>query len=111
MIKNHLPPSRAGQVWIRLLKLISLAIVLTGGMGIALGQAALTPDFRLYAKEWDARHQEIIAMRDGGQTVIEVAPLTYDLADFVHIATLADYPSDGCAPRYYRVASIAVTDG
>ena len=110
LIKNHPLASQADQAWIRLLKLISLAIALTGGIGIVLNQAALAPDFQLYAKEWDTRHQEIITMRDGGQTAVDVAPLTYDLADFVHVATLAEYPSDGCAPRYYHVDSIAVTD-
>ena len=110
LIKNHPPSSQAGQVWLRLLKLASLAIVLTVAMGIALGQTALAPDFQLYAKEWDARHQKIITMRDSGQTAIEVAPLTYDLADFVRVATLAEYPADHCASRYYNVSSIAVTD-
>lgn len=111
LIKNHPLSSQTGQAWIRLLKLISLAVVLIIGMGIVLGQLALAPDFQSYAREWDARHQEIIAMRDSGQTAIEVAPLTYDLADFVHVATLAEDPSDCCAPRYYGVDSIIVSDG
>ena len=111
LIKNHPLSSQAGQVWIRLLKLASLAIVLIIAMGIVLGQAALAPDFQSFAQEWDTRHQEIIAMRDSGQTIIEAAPLTFDLADFIYIATLADSPADRCAARYYGVDSIIVPDG
>ncbi len=109
LIKNHPPRSQAGQAWIRLFKLISLAIVLIIGMGIVLGQAALAPDFQLYAKEWDARHQEIITMRDSGQTAIEIAPLTFDLTKYVGISsTWAQFPTNSCSKRYYGVDSIIV---
>ena len=109
---KHCPPApRLGQAWVKLLKLASLAIVLIIAMGIVLGQAALMPDFQRYAREWDARHQDIIARRNSGQTAIEVAPLTWDLADFAAVVTLADDPANRCASHhYYGVELIGVTD-
>ena len=112
VLKHNPPSSRWGQIEVKLLKLASLAIVLTIGIGIALGQMALVPDFRLYAQEWDARHQEIIAMRDRGQTAIEVAPLTYDLAEYMQLRllTLADSAANHSARYYYDVAAIVLRE-
>ena len=109
-VKN-IPPSQAGQSWVRLLKAAILALVLVIGIGIAGGQAARLPVLQRYAREWDARHQRIIAMRGGGQTTIEAAPLTWDLADDIRIPTLANDPANRCAVQYYDVESIVVTDG
>ena len=109
LLKQYPPSSQAGQAGIKLLKSGSFAIVLTIGMGIARGQTALAPDFQLYAREWDLRHQEIIARRDSGQTDIEIAPLSYDLADYLDVA---DFWQTCCCPEdYYDMDSIAVTDG
>ena len=99
-----------GQVWINWLKLASLATAFIIGLGIVLGQAALVPDFQRYAQEWDARHFDIIAQRDRGQTSIETAPLSYDLAEYAGVTTLARDPTNRCAKRYYGVESIAVID-
>ncbi len=101
--------SRLGPIRIKLLKSGSLATVLIVGAGIVLGQAALMPNFQLYAREWDARHREIIKSRASGQGHIEVAPLTWDLADYAAI-TMGPDDLTTCASRYYAVASIAVTD-
>ncbi len=108
LIKNYALSSQAGQVWLNLLKLGSLAMILIITMGVALGHARLIPNFQLYANEWDARHQEI---SDSEQRTIKVEPLTFDLADYVEIVTLAQDPANRCAERYYRVESIVVTDG
>ena len=99
---------RLGPIRIKLLKSGSLATVLIVGAGIMLGQAALMPNFQLYAREWDARHQEIIKSRASGQRHIETAPLTWNLVDYLNITTITDLTD--CAPRYYAVDSIAVTD-
>lgn len=111
LIKSCSLLSQAGQTWLKLLKRGSLALVLIIGIGIALGQAARIPDFQRYAQEWDARHQAIIAGRDSGQKIIEAAPLTYDLADYAAVPTLAHDPTNRCAKLYYNVDSIAVTAG
>ena len=110
LVKN-IPPSQASQSWIRLLKSAGLALVLVIGIGIARGQAARLPALQRYAQEWDARHQQIIAMRGGGQKTIEAAALTWDLADDIRIITLADDPANRCARLYYDVDAIVVTDG
>ena len=106
-LKHYGASSRLGRVWIRFLKPASAVIVLTIGIGIVLGQAALIPDFQLYAREWDARHQKIIAMRDSGQKTVEVAPFTFALSDYIG---LRHPPTEfvGCT-SYYGV-KIVVRD-
>ncbi len=100
-----------GQAWIKFVKPASAVIALTIGIGIALGQIRLIPDFQLYAREWDARHQAIIAMRNSGQKDIEVSPLTFDLTEYVGLgSTLSQFPTNGCARDYYGVDSIVVRD-
>ena len=100
-----------GQAWVRFLKPASAVIALTIGIGIALGQIRLIPDFQLYAGEWDARHQAIIAMRNSGQRDIEVSPLTFDLTKHIGLhSTLSQFPTNGCATDYYDVDSIVVRD-
>ena len=104
-LKHYGTSSRLGLVWIRFLKLASAVIVLTVGMGIVLGQAALIPDFQLYAREWEARHQKIIAMRDIGQKIIEVMPFTYDLSDYLGFHS----QGPGC-PSYYGIKGLHYCD-
>ena len=104
---KHLP-SRYGQAW---MKMGGLAMALIIGLGIVLGQAALVSDFQRYAQEWDARHLDIIAQRDRGQAVIEVAPLSYDLVEHARLPTMTRDPTNRCAKLYYSVDSIVVRDG
>ena len=88
----------------RLLAAGGLLLALALGGGIFLGQARLVPDFQAYAREWDARHESIIAQRDGGLTQIEVAPLSFDLADYIGMGTLR------FADQFYGVESIEIVD-
>jgi len=99
----------SSRVWTRLLKLGSFAAVLVIAAGILGSQVALAPDFQLYAQEWEEFHQEVIAQRDSGKTVIEVEPFTFDLAEYLGIATLLWGEYDG-AEGYYKVESIAAKD-
>ena len=92
------------QGWVRILKLGGLAMALIIALGIVLGQAALASDFQRYAREWDARHQDIIAQRDRGQTAIKAAPLSYDIMTR-HLAVSGTVALD-CAKSYYGVDSI-----
>lgn len=107
LLKRH--PLLDGS-WLNLLKLGCLVIVWTVAMGIALGQAALIPDFRAFAKEWDARHQLIIAMRDAGQRDIVVPRLSDATAGYVAATTLPGDPRFRCAKPYYGVDSIKYDD-
>ena len=94
--------ARAGgaRLWRQLLPAGSLVVVFVIAGGIMLGHARLLPDLQTYAREWDARHQRIIALRDSGQTHIEVAPLSFDLADYIGMGTLSS------AHLYYGVESL-----
>ena len=108
-LAKHLP-YRYGQTWINWLKLASLALVLIIGLGIVRGQITLAPDFQRYAQEWRQRHLDIIAQRDRGQSIIETAPLSYNMTDYTKVDTLsADWVND-CASRYYDVDAIVVTE-
>ena len=109
LLKHYGLSSQAGRVWSRLLERGSLAVVLIIIMGIVQSQVALIPDFRLYAREWDVRHQEIIAMSDSGQTAIEVVPLTYDLADYLGLTPIAYSPME-CSEQYHGVDSMRAAD-
>ena len=109
LLKHDALSSRSGQMWVKLLKPICLAVVLVVAVGIMMGQAALMPNFQLYAGEWDARHREIITLRDSGLKHIEVKPLTWNLGDYVDITDVNG--PDVCDYYYYAVKSIVVTDG
>lgn len=85
---------------------LTLAILIT--VGIVIGQARLIPGFRSYAGEWDARHQQILSLRDAGRQVVEVAPLDFDLADYIGVTTLGRDPSNRCALRYYDLDTLMV---
>ena len=105
-------PSQLNETWINWLKLGGLAMIVIIALGIALGQAALMPDFQRYAREWDERHSDIIAMRGRGQKHIEIDALSYDLADYIGMSTMAVKGTEyRCALQYYGVDSIAVKDG
>lgn len=88
--------------WERLLMSGGLACALVIGAGMFLGQARLIPDFQIYARDWDARHADILLQRDNGQTHIEVAQLEFDLADYIGMGTLRS------AEHYYGVESIQI---
>ena len=107
-VQHHL---LSGQAWIiRLLKLVSLLAVLVIAVSIVLGQVALVPDFRLYAQEWDEFHQEVIAQRDSGKTIIEVEPFTFDLARYVGMTPLLETKYKAHR-RYYKVERIVAKGG
>ena len=107
LLKHYPLSSQAGRVWMRLLERGSLVIALIVAVGIVQDQAALIPNFQLYAREWDVRHQEIIKLRDSGHKSIEAAPLTWNLADYAAITAIDDLST--CAPRYYGMKSIVLT--
>ena len=109
LAKRYLPSFRWGQTWIGLLKLASLAVALVIGARLVLGQTALAPYFGRYAQEWDQLHIEIIAQRDSGQKIIETAPWTYDMPDYVDVADWTNTEAP-CAEDYYGVDTIRRAD-
>lgn len=89
---------------------LSLTLVITITFGILIGNTRLIPSFQSYARDWDARHQLILSLAEDGRRSVEVAPLAFDLADFVGVTTLGRDPSNRCALRYYDLYSIAVAE-
>ena len=87
---------------------LTLALLIV--FGIALGNATLLPSFQAYARDWDLRHQRILALRAGGQRSLEVAPLEFDLADYVGVTRLDRDPSNRCALQYYDLDAISVVN-
>lgn len=87
---------------------LTLAVLIT--LGIVIGNVTLIPSFQRYAGEWDARHQQILSLRDAGHRSVAVAPLEFDLADYVGVTTLGRDPSNRCALRYYDLDAIAVIE-
>lgn len=87
---------------------ICLTLVLVIALGIVIGGGNLIPSLQRYALEWDARHQRILSLRAGDQRSVAVAPLAFDLADYIGVTTLGRDPSNRCALRYYDLDAIAV---
>lgn len=92
------------QRWERLLMAGGIAIAVVIGGGIFLGHARLIPDLQTYAREWDARHADILAQKGSGKSHIEVAPLSFDLAEYIGMGTLSS------AEQFYNVESIEIVD-
>ena len=103
---KHYPPGRA---WERLFKLASLTMILIIAISIMLSQAALIPNFQLYAQEWDKRHLDIIAQRGSGQRVVEAPLFTWDL--HVHVFGGPTSSRAACPRTYYDIDAIVFTDG
>ncbi len=99
-----LASSAHGKAWRKPITLGCLLVIATIAGGIFFGQARLIPKMRAYASEWDARHARIIALRDGGQTHIQVAPLSFDLADHIGMGTLSS------AHLYYGLESLVESE-
>jgi hypothetical protein len=93
--------------WVKTAMIITFLAI--PGM-VLLRHAALVSDFATYAREWDARHTSLIAARDHGDVDIVVAPLDYNLEDYLVLdrmekgGTLADTQwVYGCVTNYYDV--------
>ena len=89
---------------------ISLTLALLITFAIVIGKARLIPNFQVYAREWDARHQQILWLRAADQRSLALAPLSFDLADYVGVTTLGKDPSNRCALRYYDLDAIAIIE-
>lgn len=56
--------------WLRWLKLGCLALALTIGAGIVIGQSQRIGYFQEFVKIWESQHQEIIRLRDEGNPAV-----------------------------------------
>ena len=76
-------------------------------IGMLAMQARLIPDFQIYAQDWDARHRRIVQLREGGESVIEVAPLRFDLSEFI---SAEGRTFENLSPYFYQVDSIVAAE-
>lgn len=82
-IKQWLNVCDASQQRIAWLAICSVIVALMIGINIVSSQARRIPGFAGYAREWDERHQAIIAQRDRGERDIIVQPLRFNMPRFL----------------------------
>ncbi|MCY3980108.1 MAG: hypothetical protein OXG23_18550, partial [Chloroflexi bacterium] len=109
-LKSFLNAKRLTSVWLARHKLAGALVALTIGLGIFLGRLQWLPDLELYAREWDARHQYLLAKRDEGASYVEVAPLAYDMSQYFWEADISMKPENAAAERYYGIETIVQTE-
>lgn len=85
----------------------SLVNALLIGTGIFFGHVKLVPSFERYSLEWDSRHQHIIEARDRGLSTVTVAPLSFDLANYVGTRVIQN---DKCSLQYYELDAIVLEE-
>ena len=100
--------SGADQRWIALQGAIGLVLVVTLSVAISLGHAKQIPDFAAFARDWDARHQQLLQARDSGIREVEASPLKFDLGAFVIGKYVAHFVENKCAPQYYNLDAINI---
>lgn len=93
----------APSTWIT--RIASFFVLLAAGItiGMVWMQARLISDFQTYARDWDARHRLIVQLRESGASEIEVAPLRFDLSEFI---SAEGRSFENLSPYFYRVDSI-----
>ncbi|MCY3798913.1 MAG: hypothetical protein OXG84_13970 [Chloroflexi bacterium] len=109
-LKSFLNAKGLTSVWLARHKLAGALVAVTIGLGIFLGRLQWLPDLELYAREWDARHQYLLAKRDEGASYVEVAPLAYDMSQYFWEADISMKPENAAAERYYGIETIVQTE-
>ena len=94
--------------WITLQAAIGLVLVITVSVGIAFGHVKQIPDFAAFARDWDARHQQLIQARDSGIREVEVPPLEFNLGRFLMDKVVTEIIEKDCAERYYNLDAIDI---
>ena len=90
---------------LRIIKPGCLGMIFFIAASITIGKASHISAYALFASEWDDRHQNILALRDAGQTNIVVAPLKSD-SGFASAEESPGDPEHDCVKFYYGVESI-----
>ncbi len=67
----------------------------------------LIPEFRAYAREWDARHARIVQLRNSGERDVVVAPYSFDMTAYVSSRGL---PMGKISTYFYDLDSVTVTE-
>ncbi len=99
--------SWANARWQAVYGALGLLLAASVTIGIVLGHAKLIPDFATFAREWDARHQQLLQARDAGLSHVEVRNLGFNLSQHV-TGGYDNWYGIGrrCAQMYYGIDSI-----
>ena len=108
-LRPYLVSSGSASGWLAGYKLASLLAAVLLGFGIFFGRLQWLPDLQLYARDWDARHQFLLAMSEKGARRVEVAPLAFDMSQYFWKADISMKPENEAAERYYGIESIVQT--
>ncbi len=100
--------SGASKRWIPVSGAIGIVLLASVATGIAFGHAKQIPDFSVFAREWEARHQQLLQARENGVQDVEVEPLAYDLSYFLLGKDMSDHVERNCAQLYYDIDNISV---
>ena len=100
--------SGASKRWIPVSGAIGIVLLASVATGIVFGHAKLIPDFSVFAREWDARHEQLLQARENGVQDVEVEPLAYDLSYFLLGKDMSDHVERNCAQIYYDIDNISV---
>ena len=100
--------SEASRRWITVIGATGLLLASTVAAGIVFGQARQISDFAVFARDWDARHQQLLQLRESGIREVEVQTLEFDLSRFLLGGNLSVGVEKRCAQRYYNMETISV---
>ena len=106
LIQRARATSGADQRWITLQAAIGLVLVITVSVGITFGHVKQIPDFAAFARDWDARHQQLVQASDGGIREVEAPPLEFSLGSFLMGKEVTQYIEKICAEQYYNMEAI-----
>ena len=65
------------------------------------------PTVARYASEWDARHQRIIDLREGGARTVAVRPLSLDLAAYMRLREIHEHAHSA---HFYKLDAILLEE-
>ena len=70
LIRREYERTQADGVWLRLIKLLALLVAFAIGLGIMAGEARGFSLLQMKTEVWDAKHEEIISLRDAGDSSV-----------------------------------------
>ena len=108
LVQRSRAMSGADQRWITMNGAIGLVLVLAVSAGITFGHAKQIPDFAAFARDWDARHQQLIQARDRGIRHVEVPPLEFNLGRFLLDKQVTAKIEKNCVEQYYHLETFNI---
>ena len=106
LIQRLRAQSGASKRWFSLYGAMGLVLAGSVSVGIVLGHAKLIPDFAVFARAWDARHQQLNQARENGLEDVEIQPLEYDVVEFLGGKDRWYGVEQRCVQLYYEINNI-----